>query len=382
VPPSPATAACERWFIRRGVPHFIEHYDAGEDIWTRALPLLVVLYLLRGLYALDLGERLGFNLLAILLVVGVLFAAWAVANLLAGRPPLARPRRVGGWELTVFVVGPEIPPLLLGQWTDALKAMVLGVLTLLVVYLGTSYGVVPMLRWAGERTLSLIDSLRSVVSRALPLLLLTITFLFWTAEVWQVLGSLHGPTYWLVLGLFFVIGGGFVFSRLPGDVRAAGTLDSWDEVRELAAGTPADAIELPTEGAPPERELSRRQYVNVALVGLFARTMQVLAVTVAALSFLVVLGVLAIGEQTTTTWVGAPADVLVSWTLTGRDMVLTEELLRVAGFLATFTGLTFTVYLVTDPTYRQEFRTDLASEVREAFAVRAAYLDALESPVP
>jgi hypothetical protein len=382
VPPSPATTACERWFVRRGVPHFIVHYDAGEDIWTRALPLLVVIYLLRGLYALDLDERLGFNLLATLLVVGVLFATWAVANVVAGRPAFSRPRRIGGWELFVFVVGPEIPPLVLGQWTDALKAMVLGVLTLLVVYLGTSYGVIPMIRWAGERTASLLGSLRSVISRALPLLLLTITFLFWTNEVWQVMGSLHGPTYWMVLGLFFVIGGGFVFSRLPGDVRAAGTLDSWDEVRDLAEGTPAAAIELPADGAPPSRELSRRQYVNVALVGLFARTMQVLAVTVAAFSFLVVLGVLAISDRTTASWVQAPANVLVSWTLGGRDMVLTEELMRVAGFLATFTGLTFTIYLVTDPTYREEFRTDLASEVREAFAVRAAYLSALESPVP
>jgi hypothetical protein len=48
-------------------------------------------------------------------------------------------------------------------------------------------------------------------------------------------------------------------------------------------------------------------------------------------------------------------------------------LLRVAGFLATFAGLSFTVYLVTDPTYRNEFRTDVASELREAFGVRAAY---------
>jgi hypothetical protein len=65
-------------------------------------------------------------------------------------------------------------------------------------------------------------------------------------------------------------------------------------------------------------------------------------------------------------------------------MVVTEELLRVAGFLATFTGLSFTVYLVTDPTYREEFRTDVASELREAFAVRAAYrwaLDPEPSPV-
>ena len=59
-------------------------------------------------------------------------------------------------------------------------------------------------------------------------------------------------------------------------------------------------------------------------------------------------------------------------------MAITEQLLRVAGFLATFAGLSFTVYLVTDPTYREEFRTDMASEVREVIAVRAAYRYNLE----
>lgn len=65
--------------------------------------------------------------------------------------------------------------------------------------------------------------------------------------------------------------------------------------------------------------------------------------------------------------------MLLSWSLDQHRMVVTEELLRVAGFLATFAGLSFTVYLVTDPTYRNEFRTDVASELREAFGVRAAY---------
>jgi hypothetical protein len=56
VPAAPAILDCERWFVRRGVPHFIEHYDASEHIWTRSLPLLVVIYVLRGLYALDLDR--------------------------------------------------------------------------------------------------------------------------------------------------------------------------------------------------------------------------------------------------------------------------------------------------------------------------------------
>jgi hypothetical protein len=377
VPPAPAILDCERWFVRRGVPHFIEHYDASEHIWTRSLPLLVVIYVLRGLYALDLDKGVGFNLGALLLTLVVLVATWAIANLARRRPAFAWPREVGPWELAVFVLGPAIPSVLFGQWADALKATVLALVPLGVVYLATSYGLLPMLRWASERALALADSIGSVLRRALPLLLVSITFLFLAAEAWEVLGRLHGIAYVLVLGLFVGIGAAFVLSHLPGDVAAAGTLDSWSDVRSLVAETPAHAIDLPPAGQPPAIGLSRRERVNVALVGLFARSVQIAAVAAGVWLFLVAFGTLAMSERSTAGWVGGDVNVLLSWSLDQRHMVVTEELLRVAGFLATFTGLSFTVYLVTDPTYRDEFRTDVASELREAFAVRAAYRWAL-----
>ena len=111
----------------------------------------------------------------------------------------------------------------------------------------------------------------------------------------------------MILGLFVIIGGGFVLTRVPGDVRAAGTLDSWEEVRTLVADTPAAAVRLPDHGAPPVLDLSRRQYVNVALVGLFARFLQILLVTLAVGLFLSLLGVMAIGEATTRTYTGSSA---------------------------------------------------------------------------
>ena len=103
--PAPAILGCERWFVRRGVPHFIEHYDASEHIWTRSLPLLVVIYVLRGLYALDLGKGVVFNLIALLLTLVVLVATWAIANLAGNRPAFAWPREV----LSSRAPGPRHP---------------------------------------------------------------------------------------------------------------------------------------------------------------------------------------------------------------------------------------------------------------------------------
>ena len=42
-------------------------------------------------------------------------------------------------------------------------------------------------------------------------------------------------------------------------------------------------------------------------------------------------------------------------------------------FLAGFSGLYFTVYAVTDDTYRDQFFTSVLSELEQAVSVRAVY---------
>jgi hypothetical protein len=67
--------------------------------------------------------------------------------------------------------------------------------------------------------------------------------------------------------------------------------------------------------------------------------------------------------------------VLVSIDIGDRTLVVSEPLLRVAGFLGAFSGMYFTVLLSTDATYRDEFAEDVAPLLRQALAVRLAYLD-------
>ena len=35
----------ERWFVQRGLPHFIDEYRATTDVWTRAAPFLTLVFL-------------------------------------------------------------------------------------------------------------------------------------------------------------------------------------------------------------------------------------------------------------------------------------------------------------------------------------------------
>ena len=80
-------AEIEAWFVERGLPHFVEHRDSATAIWGRALPLLVVAYLLLGLNALDVRDwSVAENLLAAGFVILGAIVTWLVANRLRGRP--------------------------------------------------------------------------------------------------------------------------------------------------------------------------------------------------------------------------------------------------------------------------------------------------------
>ena len=68
---------------------------------------------------------------------------------------------------------------------------------------------------------------------------------------------------------------------------------------------------------------------------------------------------------------------MASLTVGSERIVLSALHLVTAGIVAAFSGLQFAVSLVTDENYRAEFVEDSNDEVREALAVRAAYISLL-----
>jgi len=365
----------ERWFIRRGLPHFIEPYSAGPDVWSRVAPVLLVAYVAGGLHGLDLPNwSITHNLIAAGVVLAILLATWMATNLVRHRPPLSRPRRLGSLELAAFLIGPALPSVAFTQWGDAAQALIEGAVVLTVIYFVTSYGIVPLVGWAASQTFSKLGSVGRVLSRAMPLLLLFTTFLFINAEVWQVAGVLKGPAYIVSLGLFFLLGSAFVLSRIPEAIRAVHRFDDWAEVGKLVVGTPAEGLVLPADGDPMETPLSTRQRVNIGLVSVLSQGILITIVAVLLALFFTLFGLLAIPEGTTGAWTATEnVHVLASLQFGGRTLVLTEALLRVAGFLGAFAGMYFTVVLSTDATYRDEFAEDAGPQIRQALAVRLAY---------
>jgi hypothetical protein len=380
---TPATDAVERWFLSRGIPHFIDRYSATRDVFTRSVPVLTVVFLVEIIGAINLEWPAWANGLALVGGFAILLGGWAMSNRVRGLPAWRRPEQVGPSELAVFVIVPALLPVLFGgQLVAGLLTAMANLALLVVVYLGTSYGVVPMTRWAAVRLWRQVGSVLGLLVRALPLLLLFVTFLFVNAEVWAVADAMDAAYFWSIAGLFAAIGVVFLVSRLPREVGQLTSFTGEEELRRYAAGTPADVLEVrPGSVAAAAPPLTRRQWGNVGLVLLFTQGLQVLLVSVMMGAFFVVFGLLAITPEIVESWTAAPiGDPLVRFGLWGRDVLVTGELLRVSGFLAAFSGLYFTVYVVTDATYRQEFFEEVVAEVRQALAVRTLYLAALHEP--
>lgn len=384
-PSATATAVAiertEQWFVRRGLPHLIAGYSASRDVLTRAVPVMTLIFLIEVVNAPKRSFPIWLDVVAVVVGFAILLGAWMLANRVRHRPLLARPLDIGIFEVAVFVFAPPILPLLFGlQVKTAIVTALLNVVLLSAVYLVTSYGVIPTTRWAAERTARSIGTVVTLFVRALPLLLLFVTFLILTNEVWQVSRGLVGPFYWIMLLAFPAVGTLFAVVRLPREVERLGTFTSAQDLVAEVRGTPAEVLvgavdcDRAVVDAP---QLSRREWGNVGLVVLFSQGLQVLLVSAMLFVFLVVFGVVVVTEPITRDFVGATPNVLATIHLWGRTMVVTEELLRVAGFLTAFSAFYFTVSVLTDDAYREEFLADVVDEVGRALAVRTIYFAAL-----
>ena len=87
-------------------------------------------------------------------------------------------------------------------------------------------------------------------------------------------------------------------------------------------------------------------------------------------AFFVVFGAVVMKHGVQEAWIGSAPHALPC-----ADN-LSVELVQVSVFLAAFSGLYFTVYAVTDETYRDQFFTEIKAELERAVGVRAVYLAA------
>jgi hypothetical protein len=320
--PTDTLAATDEWFLRNGLSYFVPEQREGAKA-ALSLRRTVPLLLLTGVAAAAAGAGLAlvaeeFSFApATLVTLGILAATWYALTALNARP---------------------------------------------------------IVTWALARTFGSVRTLLPMMSRALPLLLIFVTFLFINAEVWQVASTLDGGVLWLTVLLFAVLSVAFLLVRLPEEVDR--TDDDVDDAFLLGAcaGTPLEAasrelVEDPTADPGSYAEVTGFERWNLVLVLVIVQTVQVLLLAVSVFVFFLLFGSLVMKGEVVHTWLGDGNVHAIPWLPN-----VTLELFQVSVFLAAFSGLYLTVSTVTDDTYREQFFSQVQRQLERAVGVRAVYL--------
>ncbi len=265
----------------------------------------------------------------------------------------------------------------LATYSDELTAAPATLLTIGLLaatwYALTALNARPIATWALSRTFGSLRTLLPMMSQALPLLLIFVTFLFINAEVWEVASYLDGGSLWLVALLFGLLATGFLLVRLPEEVDR--TDDDVDEEFLLRAcrGTPMESacrelVDDPEVDPSSYAEVTGFERWNLILVLVIIQAVQVLLLAVTVFAFFMLFGSMVMNPAIVEGWTGVePTHV------PGLSNV-SVELLQVSVFLAAFSNLYLTVSTMTDETYRERFFGSVLSELERAVGVRAVYL--------
>nr|WP_216653513.1 hypothetical protein [Nocardioides sp. zg-DK7169] len=265
-----------------------------------------------------------------------------------------------------------------GQPSVAPALMISAAMVAVLLYALTALRAAPIVRWALGRTFGSLRTLLPMMSRALPLLLLFVTFLFINAEVWQVAADLPTGTLWLTALLFVLLATGFLLVRLPEEVDKVDDEVDAEFLRRTTAGTPvAEAARalLADEGGQPGlasyAEVRGFERWNLVLVLVVIQAVQVAVLSVGVFVFFLAFGGLVMDLDVQSSWTAIPPHDIHSLPALSQ---LSMPLVQVSVFLASFSALYLTVSTVTDETYRVQFFGSVMRELERAVGVRAVYL--------
>jgi hypothetical protein len=369
------------WFLRRGLPLVLTRRVRSRDLIDRSAPMVSgvgAITAVTMLLAEVTGDDPDYGFAVRLGIIGaVLVAAPFVLYLLhrsGTRLGEAGRRSAALLVMGIFVV---VMPVTASGWSGAAAAeapafVVITVLAIWLTYLG--FGSIAL--WAFRFAWVQLGALGTLMSRALPLLMLTL-LVYFSGELWQLAARMTRQRLWQVIGFLAFIALVFVVSTIRDEVHALrDDRAERSDPGQLLVDTPlAGRI----DHEPARTPLSRAEQFNVVAVMVVSQAIQVVFFTTGLFVFFLVLGIIAIPDDVAVLWsaeqtcaVGQPP---CAGTWFGIHIPIPQTIVQTSLLVAVVSGLYFTVSTSVDPLYRQRFFEPLIAGVAVSLAGRDAYLE-------
>jgi hypothetical protein len=369
------------WFLHRGLPLVLTRRVRSRDLVKRSAPMVSGVGALTAVTMLlaevtgdapDYGYALRLGIIAALLVAAPF--ALHLLHRMDTRLGDAGRRSAATLVITLFVV---VMPITVSGWTGeaAAEAPAFIAITLLAIWL-TYLGFGAITAWAFRFAWVQLGALGTLMSRALPLLMLTVVVYF-TGELWQLAARMTRQRLWEVIGFLALVALAFMVTTIRDEVRALreDRAEQTDTVA-LLAGTPLAGHPDPPAARLP---LSRGEQVNVVAVMVVSQAIQVVFFTAGLFLFYLALGTIAIPDDVAVLWsaeescaVGEPP---CAGTWFGVHVPVPQTVVHMSLLVGVLSGLYFTVSTSVDPLYRQRFFDPLIADVAVSLAGRDVYLE-------
>jgi hypothetical protein len=372
--PDPADrVAAETWFLQRGLPSVLTRRARWRRLWRRSAAVLAgyatvaacitVIDIAAGGQDIDIDDDPTPTELLILAVLAAIVPLALAVGWLVSRIETPRGRRGAATAAVVVAVVCALPNL---SWADRIEdvATTLQVTALTLVLIGLGVG--SMLGWAVRLTVSHLASAGALVTRALPVVLLTV-LVFFNGYVWSMATKIGRDRMWLVVGFMVLIAIAFLFTGVIERARPVlndrSTCES-DAVR--LADTPFAAMADPVTGDP----LRGGERANVIFVVMASQITQIATVAIVTAAIFFVMGLLVLSPEVLATWTASGTD---QGTWFGMTLPVPQALIHVTMFLGALTFMYVSARSVGDGEYRKAFLDPLVDDLRLNLVARNRY---------
>lgn len=368
------------WFLHRGLPLVLTRRVRSRALIQRSAPMVsgigAVIALTMTLAELtdddpDYGYAIRLGVLTLVLVAAP-FALYLLHRSGTTRSEAGR-TSAALLVMAIFVFG---LPFADSGFSGIAMAEIFGFAVVAVAAIWLTYlGIGSIVLWAFRFAWLQLGALGTLMSRALPLLMLTVVVYF-TGELWQLAARMSRERLWQTIGFLAVVAILFMVTTIRDEVKAlrddrAGQTDP----AKLLEGTPLATAD---GEAPARSPLSLAEQVNVVAVMVVAQAIQVVLFTAGLFVFFVALGVVAVPDDVAVLWSAEETcpigDPPCAGTWFGIHVPVAQTIVHVSLFVAVLSGLYFTVSTSVDPIYRERFFDPLISDVAVSLAGRDAYL--------
>ena len=258
------------------------------------------------------------------------------------------------------------------------------------IYLAIFLGVDTILGWSLKHAIHQLASLPPMIAKVLPVLMVSVLFIFVNADLWKLANGLSFPRTWAVLGLMGLLAVFVVVTtslertaRLLGrsrgdDIARFSDDNDYEHAAALEGGiwnTAQDWVE--EKKILEHRPLKIAPWGNLIIIPMIGQIIQATFFMLLVFGFFMGFSSIAISDTTIESWMTVKPEHLK---ILGVDTNINAVVIKVSMIVAVFSGLSFVATTSSDEKYARSFLKPMIERIKHILIIRDIYLGLLTMP--